>query len=182
MINKIFWDIDETLIHTELWPPNQEHVILELSDANYYTMIRPCSKALIEFSRELVGFDNVYILTTATTDYAREVNRLAGWEFAYDHIIAREEISNHKFNLAYGGEGVMRHKVADRNNVLIDNLPARYNAKKIDLIGITEDRYFQIADYYGVNFPRDTFETDVKNFLLNKNENSINASNDDGDD
>lgn len=180
MITKIFWDIDETLIHTELHAPDQEHVVLQLNDANYYTIIRPCAKSLIEFSRELVGFDNVYILTTATTDYAREVNRLAGWEFAHNHIIAREEISNHEFGLAYGGAGVMRHKVADRNNVLIDNLPARHNAKKIDLIGITEDRYFNIRDYYGVNFPNDPFETDVKNFLLNKNENTTDTTNDGG--
>lgn len=168
MINKIFWDIDETLIHTVMSAPNQEHVVLSLDDGNYYTMLRPCAKALIDFSRNLVGADNVYILTTATTDYAREVNRLAGWGFEHDHIIAREDIHNHTYSLAYAGTGVIPHKEANIKNVLIDNLPFRQNAKKVDMIGITKDRYFHINDYYGVNFPDDTFENDVREFLTEK--------------
>lgn len=183
MIKNIFWDIDETLIYTSLRDPQQDHVKLELNDGHaYFTIIRSCAKGLIEFSRQLVGKDNVYILTTATTDYAREVNRLADWGFENDHIIAREDISNHRYNLAYGGEGILRHKVADRNNVLIDNLPPRHNYNKIDLIGITADRYFQIRDYYGVDFPEDPFEDQVKAFLMKAYENdSIDANDDDSD-
>lgn len=168
MINKIFWDIDETLIHTELYKPNQSHVVLSLSDRNYYTIIRPCSKRLVEFSRNLVGGENVFILTTATRDYAHEVNRLAGWEFPHNQILAREDINNYRYKLAYGGEGVLPFSVANRDNVLIDNLSPRSNPTKMDLIGITEDRYLKIEDYYGVDFPNDPFEDQVMKFLNEK--------------
>lgn len=166
MIKNIFLDIDETLIHTCLFDPQQNHIKLQINDGfSYFTVLRPCAKNLIEFSRNLVGKENVYILTTATTDYALEVNRLAGWEFENDHIIAREDIANHQCSFGYGGEGIVRHKLADKNNVLIDNLHPRHNCKKIDLIGISTDRYMHIRDYYGVNQTNDTFEEDVKNFL-----------------
>jgi hypothetical protein len=172
MIKNIFWDIDETLIHTETrsFGRGYNDVKFELDGFPYYTVIRPCSNSLIEFSREMVGKDNVYILTTATTDYAREINRIAGWNFEHDHIIAREDISNHKYTLPYGGKSISRHKVADVNNVLIDNLPIRDNYDKVDLIGIVDrDRYFKIRDYYGVNFPNDSFDSDVREFLTQKN-------------
>lgn len=176
MINRIYWDIDETLIHTSMRPPNQEHIILDLDDGGlYYTIVRPCSKDLIQFSRDLVGEDRVHILTTATRDYALEVNRLAGWGFKPDDIFAREDQAKHRrgFSTAYSGyyTEVDPHIYAHKDNVLIDNLPRRENQTKINFIGIgkTEDtNYFKIRDYYGVNFPDDTFEEDVKNFLTER--------------
>lgn len=182
MIKNIFWDIDETLIHTLIRVPDQNHISFFLEDGGvYYTIFRPCAKSLIDFSRDLVGKDNVYILTSSTTDYANEINRLGEFGFERDHIIAREDISNHRFNSAYGASHVIAHALSDRNNVLIDNLAWRHNMDKMDLIGITEDRYFKIRDYYGVDFPSDTFESDVINFLNNKyNEKPNNPITDDG--
>lgn len=178
MINRIYWDIDETLIHTEMRPPNQEHIILDLDDGElYYTIVRPCAKDLIQFSRDLVGEDRVHILTTATRDYALEVNRLAGWGFKPEYIFAREDQANHRrgFSTAYGGYHfeVDPHIYAHKDNVLIDNLPRRENQVKIGFIGIgkTEDtNYLKIRDYYGVNFPDETFEEDVKAFLTAKHD------------
>ena len=169
MINKVFWDIDETLIHTFLSEPKQKHVRFALEFGGvYYTVIRPCSKSLIEFSRELVGAENVFILTSATKDYAREVNRLAEWGFPDDHIIAREEIEDHRYSTAYGGSHTVASKHASLDNVLIDNLEPRYNGDKISYLGIWQSldtNYLKITDYYGVNFPNDTFENDVIDFL-----------------
>ena len=181
MINRIYWDIDETLIHTTMRPPNQEHIVLALNDGGmYYTILRPCAKRLIEFSRELVGAARVHILTTATRDYAQEVNRLAGWGFKNDDIFAREDQASHsrKFSTAYGGyhSEVDPHIYAHKDNVLIDNLPRRENQTKVNFIGIgeTEDtNYLKIQDYYGVDFHDDTFEEDVKNFLTERQINEV---------
>jgi hypothetical protein len=173
MINKIFWDIDETLIHTSLHEPDQKHISFALEDdlSMYYTIIRPCSHRLIEFSRELVGADNVHILTTATRDYAQEVNRQAGWGFKNEDIFTREDLEYHTTKLAgiYGESDP--HIYAHKNNVLIDNLSPRENWRKVTFIGIPNDyhtNYLQVRDYYGVDFPDDLFEADVKKFLTQR--------------
>jgi hypothetical protein len=176
MINRIFWDIDETLIHTTLRKPNQKHVSFSLDDGMYYTFIRPCSKALIDFSRELVGADRVHILTTATRDYAREVNRLADWGFKNEDIFSREEIAKHfrSFPAAWGGyhNECDPHIYAHKDNVIIDNLRPRENERKIAFIGINstyETNYLKINDYYGVEYKDSDFEQEVKEFLLARN-------------
>jgi hypothetical protein len=173
MIKRIFWDIDETLIHTSPSPFEEgtQYEQFSLPDdlATYYTIIRPCSKSLIQYSRDLVGKDNVYILTTSKHDYANEVNRLADWGFEPDHILTREVIDEHRYATAYGSSASYQHKLADPNNVLIDNLPPRYNENKMILIGIKSDRYLQIRDYYGVDFSDETFQEDVMEFLTAKN-------------
>ena len=158
MIKRIFFDIDETLIHTSIRPFEEgvkyEHFVLPDDSTNYYTIIRPCAKALIDFSRDLIGADNVYILTTSTKDYANRINELAGWGFETDHIIAREDIASHSFPNAYSGMATCAHAIAHKDNVLIDNLPSRYNESKTSLIGIgttVETNYKQIRDYYGVD-------------------------------
>lgn len=176
MINRIYFDIDETLIHTTMRDPNQEHIVLALDGALYYTIIRPCAKSLIDFARDLVSTGRVHILTTATRDYAQEVNRLAGWGFNNEDIFTREDINKHSrsFPVAYGGyhSECDPHIYAHKDNVIIDNLPRRENQKKISFIGIdnTQDaNYLKIDDYYGVEFLDSTFEQDVKNFLLERN-------------
>lgn len=174
MINKIYFDADETLIYTMINKPDQDHVqfILDGDSTVYHTIIRPCSHELIRFARELVGKENVHILTTATRDYAESVNRLAGWGFDPKDIFARED--QHKMvsytHTAYGGyqRDYTPHEYANPNNVLIDNLFPRENEGKIAFIGINQtfrDNYMKIDDYYGVNFPEDPFEQDVKEFL-----------------
>jgi len=190
MINKIFWDIDETLIHTLLDDPKQNHVQFSLGDSfTYHTIIRPCSHELIRFSRELVGKENVHILTTATRDYAQKVNELAGWGFDPKDIFAREdqEAARVWVATAYGGSygATTPHEYADPNNVLIDNLPPRQNQGKVQFIGIDdnyETNYLKIQDYYGVNFPEDTFEEDVREFLTKKYNEKTNDAIDDDDD
>lgn len=171
MIKRIFWDIDETLIHTLLRKEDQEAKYFVLPDDpnDYYVIIRPCSKDLIEYSNKLVGKDNVYILTTSTKDYANTINQLASWGFESDHILTREVIKKYTHKSAWNGEQTIEHPLADKNNVLIDNLPFNYNTNKVFLIGIDQSRYLQIEDYYGVNHIDDSFEEDVKNFLEEKN-------------
>lgn len=135
----------------------------------YYTIVRPCAKRLIDFSRSLLGEENVFILTTSTREYANHVNRLALFGFDPARIWTREDIRNSYYPTAYGGECVIPHKFADPENALIDNLPPHYNAAKTELIGIsrkTDERYFQCRDYYGADFPNDPFEEDVKEWMV----------------
>jgi hypothetical protein len=176
MINRIYFDIDESLIFTTMRDPNQEHIVLALDDALYYTIVRPCAKTLIDFARDLVGADRVHILTTATRDYAREVNRLADWGFENSNIFSREDLSKYsvRFPLAYGASHEERssHFYAHKNNVIIDNLPPRENQNKIAFIGINDtyqDNYFRINDYYGVEYADSNFEQEVKEFLISRN-------------
>jgi hypothetical protein len=180
MINRIFWDADETLIHTALRKPDQNHVSFALDDGMYYTIIRPCSKALIDFSRELVGADRVHILTTATRDYAQEVNRLADWGFKNEDIFSREDLASHfrTFSTAYGGHHTEcdPHIYAHKGNVIIDNLRPRENERKIAFIGINsnyETNYLRINDYYGVEYADSNFEREVKDFLIERNKDKI---------
>lgn len=170
MIKHIFHDIDNCHIFSDIHPPDQEHISFEIEGDIYYTIIRPCAKRLIEFSRQLVGPENVFILTTSTRDYAEKVNELALFGFRNDQILAREDIQSRYYPTAYGGSTTIPLEMADPNNVLIDNLPPRYNESKISMIGISrnyEAQYFQCQDYYGVNFSGDPFEEDVKEFLTN---------------
>lgn len=169
MINKIFFDIDETIIHTLFNQKTvQPHITFKLKNdsATYNTIIRDCAQAVIDFSRGIVGANNVYILTAATQDYASTINGLAGWNFKEHQIISRDDIAMHKYSTAYGGSAIIPSTLAHKNNILIDNLPWKYNTDKMHLIGITEDRYMKIEDYYGVEYEDVTFEEDVKAFII----------------
>jgi hypothetical protein len=169
MINKLFWDIDETLIHTLFnEKTTQPHISFKLPNdtATYNTIVRDCAQSVIDFSREIVGAENVYILTAATHDYAWTINNRTGWGFGEHQIIARDEIARHKTSTAYGGSCVLAGMFAHRDNILIDNLPWRYNTDKMSLIGIRQDRYVKIEDYYGVDFEGCNFEEYVKEAIV----------------
>jgi len=156
MIKRIFWDIDECLIHTCVNSnPEQECLTFTLdADLNtYYTIVRPCALEVIEYSRTLVEADNVYILTSSTRAYACEISRLAGWNFTNENILTRETLQSHYFPTAYGGHTLVPHKTAHQHNVLIDNLQCRNNLDKMRLIAIDHSRYHHVCNYYGVNYP-----------------------------
>jgi hypothetical protein len=172
MIKRIFFDLDETLVHTMLRNPDQNCVSFILpNDFNtYYTIVRPSAIPLLEWARKQVGYDNVYILTAATFDYAKTINDLAGFGFDDKHIIGREITANHHYPTAYGGSATIPHKdLEDANNVLIDNLPPRYNETKMNLIGIYGKNYHQVRDYYGVNLNEEEFLNGIKEFIVAKN-------------
>jgi len=162
-------DLDETLIFSDIHEPNQKHIRFALESGGiYYTIVRPCAKKLIEYARTLVGKENVFILTSATKDYAKEINRLAEFGFPDTHIISREDLALHSWPTAYGGSSTTASRFSHLDNVLIDNLDPRYNSDKISFLGIwpsVDTNYLQVKDYYGVNFPDDLFEQQVIEFL-----------------
>lgn len=156
MIDKIFFDLDETLIHSSSY--NNEGVSFEINLANefwgdehYYVFVNPCAHRLLEYARDLVGADNVFILTTSIEDYAKMINKKANFEFRDDQILHRGLIS-HKLSV-----GEYLH---DTKNVLIDNLPNWDNLNKCKLLGIDRDRYIQVPAFYGREIFG--FEEDIK--------------------
>lgn len=174
---KFFWDVDETLIHTETRPfPENTHGFA-LEDSEYFTAIRPEAMKAIEFTREVFGAENVFILSTATRDYLLEINRLGGWGFAEDHILSRKDLHDNSFHLptAYGSstQETLPHKVlAHESNLLVDNLPVRGNGMKVNFLGIAKTfktNYLQVPDYYGVNFPNNGFLESIEEFIKNAN-------------
>jgi len=171
MIKNIFLDIDETLIYTYSYKFNEDfrtdEITLVFSNSpDLYTYIRPCASKVIDAARALVGFDNVYILTTSIREYAEQVNSRAGWGFKNESIFTREDLRD-----------ALQHRIvtlhptlANPNNVIVDNLPPRYNDTKMSYIGIDLTRYLHVRDYYGTIDPKleNAFYEQVIGFLQQK--------------
>ena len=169
MIKRIFQDIDECILHTVInTHPHETYVEFVIGEDmhTYRTIIRPCAKELFEYYNSVVGKENVYILTSATREYAEALNRLGEFGLDTDHIFAREDMSRYSHKSAWSGEShLVAHPLADKDNVLIDNLPWRYNTSKIDFMNIVKGNYHQTPEYYGVNYPDDSFFDDIKEFI-----------------
>ena len=171
MIKRIFQDLDECILHTvvnhDLEQPHVEFILSENLHI-YRALIRPCAKELFAYYNELVGKENVYILTTATREYAEALNRLGEFGLDYAHIFTREDIQQHKTHFGNRGEGMMKLPIADKDNVLIDNLPPRYNDYKMDMMGIVTKNYHQTPEYFGNNLNDEDFFENIKKFLKDR--------------
>lgn len=170
MIKRIFQDLDECILHTlvnKMPHEGEKYVEFVLSEDmhTYRTLIRPCAKRLFEYYNSAAGKENVYILTSATRDYAESLNRLGDFGLDNDHIYTREDIQQYSISHGYGGEGTLPMPIADKDNVLIDNLPPRYNCNKMDMMGIITKNYHQTPEYYGSNFHEQDFLDDIKEFI-----------------
>lgn len=173
MIKRIFQDLDECILHTlvnKMPHDHEKYVEFILTDDmhTYRTLIRPCAKRLFEYYNSVVGKENVYILTTATRDYAESLNRLGEFGLDNDHIYTREDIQQYSISHGWDGEGAVPMPIADKDNVLIDNLPPRYNCNKMDMMGIVTKNYHQTPEYYGVNFYDEDFYEDVVKFIKDR--------------
>ncbi len=181
MIKYLFQDIDECIIETEVIENDHPFAVYEkegvtpegnivfrlpgnkqYNEVLYHSYIRPCAKRLFKFYNELLGKENVYILTTSVQDYARVINRLAGFGLDDDHIIPREVIRAHK-SIEHD---YTLHDLANSNNVLIDNLPPHHNLEKIKIMDIQSTHYFKAPNYFGDNLDDKEFEQHVKDFVL----------------
>lgn len=162
MIKRIFQDLDECILHTLVNRPlKQDHVEFTLDEGGsiYRSIIRPCTKKLFAYYNKIVGKENVYILTTATRDYAETLNRLGEFGLDADHILTREDIAKYSHKSAWSMESTtLEHPLADKDNVLIDNLPWRHNMSKLQFLGIDCDNYYKTPEYYGVSFYDDPKE------------------------
>jgi hypothetical protein len=159
-LSRIFWDLDECLVSSNCstHPPRREkenyHHFRLADDPHYYrTIIRPSALEVLKFSRDLVGDENVFVLTTSMSDYAAMINEIGKFGFPPARIYSRTHLWNHRINTAYGGRAYIPCKeIGSPNNVIIDNLMPRRNEEKISFLGIGrtwQTNYYQVRDYYG---------------------------------
>jgi hypothetical protein len=172
MINGIYFDLDECLIRSIAAAKNQvcppDCLELNFERERYFTRVRPAAKELIQFARELIGADNVFILTHGTLDYASLINDLANFGFPYQQVITREDWGH--WNRYYAGQTPYQN--ADWRNVLIDNEDyfEERASKKMLYLNIDRDRYFKVRPYLGHTLPETErkFLEDCKKFILEK--------------
>lgn len=168
MIHKIFFDLDETLVHTE-FDEHPGHDCVVHIDADglgpvYFTTINKEAYALIEYANALVGNENVYILTAAGKDYASRINKEANFGILEENIFGYSDIKMNTIpSFAWNCHYVIANeKIANPNNILIDNLEIRYNESKCSYIGIRPDRYIEVKDFNSTDFEDYSYLEQVK--------------------
>jgi hypothetical protein len=154
---KIFLDFDNTLAHS-LYASDEPHADSLLYDYSehfvgekfqirhdgwYVSFKRSWCDDLITFSKQLIGPDNVYILTTGTQEYIRWCN--VHLQLGFDpntHIFGREDIRNniHPYKL-----------FTDTYNVLVDNMDYRDHAMGVGKVTflnkIPRTQYVKVSDF-----------------------------------
>lgn len=146
MKNIIFVDLDETLIHTFMpfWgetPTKDAETILltgpDGKDEDYQTVLR---QGALHFLQILRSLGDVYILTAASEDYAKAMNRHFGLGFTENQIYSREDIQAGQVDPNYFGKGVV---------YLYDNLPRHENHSKIRFLRpIGNISYIQVKEFF----------------------------------
>ena len=154
---KIFFDLDETLIFSSLNDPGQNNTLIKLTDTFYYVIFRSGAHDLIDFAKDLVGEDNVFILTLSANQYAQKINRV--------------------LKLGILPENVLSHDIwwaerrFDTDNYLIDNEGVMSNETKLLYLNINkswDNYYIQVPAFYGVHRAEPLFKDRVENILLDR--------------
>lgn len=179
--NNIFLDLDDTLAfsfycgnektlnyYKELI--HEDHKFVEFtcggegwSEGNrYLTVIRPLTFELLNYCENLVGHENLYILTLATKDYACHINRLAGFGISNDRIFSREDLH------------INAKSFKDQNNILIDNEYYEYHCEgernKVNFLhGLSKEKYVNIQAFD----PHGKWELDDHDTYLDNLKNTI---------
>ncbi len=165
MINQIFFDLDNAIAYCDHDQfVNDIDYSFALEDGVYGLKINPCAWNLLNYSRNLVGEENVFMLTSSSNDYANQIDQIAGFKFGYDKIFSREKIDNVIWNMNFCPD--YKGEYVNSNNVLIDNLYPRENKEKMRFAGISLDNYLKVDDYYGHRI--EDFEEKVIEFLKEK--------------
>lgn len=171
LTNCIFLDLDNALINS-FFPTDviDESKCFQVDISNgetYFTVVRKGAQEVIDFAHNLVGAENVFILTNSIREYALQINEKAGFGFLPQNVIARENYCV-AIRGAYGSVYPI-HKNWSKNNVLVDDLEYEWNATKNDFIGnIPKENYFKCRAFHGVDFPNENFADKVIDFLKEK--------------
>lgn len=165
MRDVIFFDMDETLLHTMpvyndeeyewLWNDLREEYRLSgklvLGEhETYLSALRPSAERLIKTAVDLVGYDNVHILTFGTNDYARLV--LDRLELKFSKIFGREDIKG------------IHPDFVEANCILIDNESYSYHSsiqdtnKLVFLNGLSPFKYVKIRPFMANIYKSDSEE------------------------
>jgi hypothetical protein len=166
MISSIFFDLDETLVHTFFTKPKRDDYFEHYYNGEpYFTVVNDYAWRMLLHARHLVGNDKVFILTAAFRDYTDAICKYFGLGFQNDQIFTRDDLR--RFNI-HGQAPVHAH----RQNVLVDDLNSSAVQGKLAFIGARDDRHIQIPAYYGLLQPdaKIYFETFVDQLNLMQSE------------
>jgi len=136
-LTSIFFDLDETLIHSVL---AEERAGGCPSDAAvfgpYYSWLRPCALDLLKAARP-TGVAT-FLCTTSERRYASGLSKLFGLGFAEKNILGYEHLTSGQTRLAPGG-------------VLIDDLEPEHEIARFKqrVLGIGAERYCQLPAFHG---------------------------------
>lgn len=161
----IYIDLDDCLIHSVFGPSNSKRrTVIHLASEKYSVMIRPLAQEMLSDLRSL---GHVRMLTTATPDYAQEINRTFTLGFAPEDVISLTPLLE-TIQLAYGSDTILSKVKTDPSSVLIDhqNPKDKWLRVKMLYLGITESSYVQIREFYGIDplkFPTEWKETYLPN-------------------
>ena len=144
----IFVDLDNTLIAADSLvsnPPKNSKVITLKSiyfTDRYYARLRPGALELLESLRRIAS---TYMLTAATTDYARQWNKEFNLGFKEEDIYAREDSDRSELTIC--------HKFPEKGDVyLIDDKDLPYENTEIKvhfLKGLGKVKIIVIKPYHG---------------------------------
>jgi len=160
----IFLDLDDTLVHTVDFPPqNKENVFrIVLEEETYYSKKRECTEGFLCACRQIA---KTYLLTNATRAYALSHNKTLQLGFEPSEIFAREDYL-YESRVAYGTQTLLTCTKKFPEAILIDNLPATDPLAKAKqrFLGIPETQYLQIREFRGLKDPP-CFQEETKTLL-----------------
>lgn len=201
--NILFWDLDNSIVHSmkadseshaddliymygEYWKSVKFCIRGEGWDSSsewFVSFLREGALKLLDFSRELLGDDNVKILTLSPFNYAARVNILMGLGFD-----ANSDIFTHEFLL----KDKICPEFKDTFNVLIDNENHTHHMQDDDgdkyehckvvwLNNLPHEQFIQIPEFtvwseilkeeWTAKYVAETKQRIIEAFNLNKNEN-----------
>jgi hypothetical protein len=166
-INTIHLDLDEMLISGKFCASDNtaqkkikacsqfESFTFNTASDLYVVFIRPGAKEFVNWCRDQVGKENLYILTSSTEDYAQRVNKGAKFNIEPNNIFSREFHNNPV------------EALKDKNNILIDNEDYLFHScgsvnKCSFLHGLPEKNLIQV-DHFTVDFDFKNNAMPVKN-------------------
>ena len=136
-LTSIFFDLDETLIHSMLAEGSAGKCPADATVFGpYHSWLRPCALDLLKVARA-AGVP-VFLCTTSERRYASGLSKLFGLGFAEKEILGYEHLTSGQSGLAPGG-------------VLFDDLEPEHEIAqfKQQVLGIGAERYCQLPAFRG---------------------------------
>lgn len=122
---------------------------MQLDEEKYSILERPLAKKMLKDLREL---GNLRMLTTATPDYAQQVNKMFDFGFTENDVISLVPLLV-TVQLAYGSDTLLTQTRTDPHSLLIDHQSTtdKWLRTKLLYLGIKENSYVQIREFSGVD-------------------------------
>ena len=148
---RIFFDLDDTLIHSQRGGQNKHRIYRRFEgDGSYGSILRPTAKDLIAYAKTIDP--NPAMITTAVREWAETWNEV--FELGFTEIYAREDFLID----VWGNYGHKHEEVLGNLNiedaVIIDNYPHSFEhpqQKQRFVFGhVCQERWIQINEFFGL--------------------------------